>query len=276
MLSFNQWYANRPGSQFIVPVTEVARVYMNLLLVLLSEEYGYFIVDTDNGQAGCGLDEFRKSRGGHLHDDPGARRMMTLRDLDAAISDTALQEQGAVCQNMFLMEQAIGLGGGIQSVGSGRHLLGWEPQIYPGLGFLFAPSLVPGARSNPVGIPDIWEGPCPPFAPSMEAAVRNLVYSKFGASGIYPNPATWPWIPRKQEQEVQPHSARTVEAAIRFCEYVYRTYGRFPAHVDAFKTVIAFQAHHIDIGFYEKFYPQDALGETHRDHMSVWHGTEQK
>ena len=276
MLSFNQWYANRPGTQFIVPVTEIARVYMNLLLVLLSEEYGYFIVDTDNGNAGCGLDEFRKSRGGHLHDDPGARRIMTLRDLDAAISDTALQEQGAVCQNMFLMEQAVGLGGGIQSVGSGRHLLGWEPQIYPGLGFLFAPSLVPGSRSNPVGIPDIWEGPCPPFVPSIEAAVRNLVYSKFGASGIYPNPATWPWIPRKQDQEVQPHSGRTVEAAIRFCEYVYRTYGRFPAHVDAFKTVIAFQAHHVDVGFYEKFYPQEALGETHREHLSVWHGAEQK
>ena len=27
------------------------------------------------------------------------------------------------------MEQAIGLGGGIHSVGSGRHLLGWEPQV---------------------------------------------------------------------------------------------------------------------------------------------------
>ena len=61
--------------------------------------------------------------------------MMTLRDLDGAISDTALQEQAVVCQNMFLMEQAIGLGGGIHSVGSGRHLLGWEPQVFPGLGF---------------------------------------------------------------------------------------------------------------------------------------------
>ena len=31
MLSFNQWYANRPGSTYFIPVTEVASVYLNLL-----------------------------------------------------------------------------------------------------------------------------------------------------------------------------------------------------------------------------------------------------
>ena len=47
MLSFNQWYANRPGTLYLVPVTNVSTVYLNLLLTFLSEEYGYFIVDTD-------------------------------------------------------------------------------------------------------------------------------------------------------------------------------------------------------------------------------------
>ena len=63
MLSFNQWYTNRPGTLYILPVTEVARVYLNLLLVLLSEEYGYFIADSDHGNRGCGLDAFRKVEG---------------------------------------------------------------------------------------------------------------------------------------------------------------------------------------------------------------------
>lgn len=271
MLSFNQWYTNRPGTLYMLPVTEVARVYLNLLLVLLSEEYGYFFVDTDNGNASCGLDAFRRSRGGHLHDDPSTNRVMTLRDLDAAINDTALQEQGLVCQNLYLMTQAIGLGGGIQSVGSGRHLLGLEPQIFSGLGFTFQPSNVAGMRANPVGLAGLWEGPCPPFTSSIEEAVLSLVDSKFGLSGIYTTPTSRPWMNPDGESKIMPHEQRTIEAVIEFCNYVYRTYGRFPAHADAFKTVIAFQAHHVDVGFYDKFYPQDSIPQAHRDHFATWH-----
>jgi hypothetical protein len=271
MLSFNQWYTNRPGTLYMIPVTEVARVYLNLLLVLLSEEYGYFFVDTDNGQAACGLESFRRSRGGHLHDDPASNRMMTLRELDAAITDTALQEQGLVCQNLFLMTQAIGLGGGIQSVGSGRHLLGLEPQVFSGLGFSFQPSTVAGVRSNPVGMQDVWEGPCPPFVSSIEEAVLSLVDTKFGVSGLYTSPTSRPWGQADSGSQIMPHDQRTIEAVIQFCNYVYRTYGRFPAHADAFKSVIAFQAHHVDVGFYDRFYPQDTVPDAHRNHLAAWH-----
>lgn len=271
MLSFNQWYTNRPGTLYMIPVTEVARVYLNLLLVLLSEEYGYFFVDTDNGNTGCGLDAFRRSRGGHLHDDPSTNRVMTLRDLDAAINDTALQEQGLVCQNLFLMTQAVGLGGGIQSVGSGRHLLGLEPQIFSGLGFSFQPSSVAGVRSNPVGLANVWEGPCPPFTSSIEEAVLSLVDSKFGLGGIYTTATSRPWMNPEGGSKIVPHEQRTIEAVIEFCNYVYRTYGRFPAHADAFKTVIAFQAHHVDVGFYDKFYPNESVPQAQRDHFAAWH-----
>jgi len=271
MLSFNQWYANQPGSLYLIPVTDVASVYLNLLLVLLGEECGYFIVDGDNGNAPCGLESFRRSRGGHLYDDPAKRRTMTLRDLDGAISDTALQEQSIVCQNMFLMEQAIGLGGGIHSVGSGRHLLGWEPQTFQGLGFHFEASPVAGIRSNPVGIPQIWEGPCPPFATSMDQAVRALMTSKFGEGGPYSATGARPWTDSAPVNPIRPHSQQAVDATIAFCTYVMQRYGRFPAHVDAFKTIVAFQAHHVDPEFYDRFYPQSSLPEAHRDHVAAWH-----
>lgn len=271
MLSFNQWYANRPGTLYLIPVTDIASVYLNLLLALFSEECGYFMVDSDNGNAPCGLDAFRRSRGGHLHDDAGKRRTMTLRDLDGAIGDTALQEQAVACQNMYLMEQAIGLGGGIHSVGSGRHLLGWEPQIFPGLGFHFAQSTVPGVRSNPAGVPHIWEGACPPFASSMEEAVLQLVASKFADGGAYSPTGSRPWTDSFKDSPIRQHDQKTIDATVAFCNYVMRTYGRFPAHVDAFKTVIAFQAHHIDPAFYDRFYPQPSLPAAHRDHLSAWH-----
>ena len=275
MLSFNQWYANRPGSTYFIPVTEIATVYLNLLLVLLSDEYGYFIVDTDNGNEACGLDRFKKSRGGHLHDDPTKRRTMTLRDLDSAISDTAVQEQGIVAEHIFLMEQAMGLGGGIHSVGSGRHLLGIEPHLVPGLGFQFHMPANGPRRPNPIGLPGIWEAPCPPLIGSMEAAVLNLIDSKFGSSGIYVTPDTQPWNNPAVKPQIPRHSEQGIAATIAFCEYVVQTYGRFPAHVDAFKSIVACQAHHLDLNFYDRYYPPSALSRSHHEHLMAWHEGEE-
>jgi hypothetical protein len=271
MLPFNQWYTNRPGTTLFMPVTNVALLYLNLLLMLFSEECGYFIVDTDNAGAACGLDSFRKSTGGHLHDDLAKRRMFSLRELDAAIAETAIQEQGIMCEHLSLMEQALGLGGGIQSVGSGRHLLGMEPNIYPGLGFRFAVPLGRPLRANPVGLPDLWEGPTPPFAGSMTEAVTQLIESKFGPNGTYRKATDQPWLRSTANQDVPEHSPRAMDATIAFTEYVWHTYGRFPAHADAFKSVVACQAHHLDEDFYAAFYPPGALSETHRDHMHAWH-----
>ena len=271
MLPFNQWYTNRPGTTLFMPVTNIASLYLNLLLMMFSEETGYFIVDTDNGNAGCGLDAFRKSAGGHLHDDLKARRMFSLRELDAAICETAIQEQGIICEHIALMQQALGLGGGIQSVGSGRHLLGMEPHIYPGLGFHFVVPPGKPLRANPVGIPQVWEGPTPPFVPSMREAVTNLVASKFGPDGTFRKPQEQPWVRPDTAQQVPRHSERAIEATIAFAEYVLATYGRFPAHADACKSIVACQTHHLDEDFYATFYPDSALPDAHREHMHTWH-----
>ena len=46
-MSFNQWYVNRPGTLYFIPVTDIASVYVNLLLALFSSECGYFVVDPE-------------------------------------------------------------------------------------------------------------------------------------------------------------------------------------------------------------------------------------
>lgn len=272
MLAFNQWYTNQPGTTYFMPVTNVASVYINLLLALFSEEFGYFVVDTDNGSSGCGLDAFRKSRGGHLNDDIAMRRMMTLRELDSSISDTAIQEQGIVCEHIFLMQQALGLGGGIQSVGSGRHLLGMEPPLFPGLGFQFSTPMGPSIRPNPIGLAELWAGPCPPFVANMEEAVLGAVAMKFGKEGTYRNGSGTPWTLPESAIAFPTHSEQAIAATIAFCEYVHRTYGRFPAHTDAFKSIVACQAHHIDVDFYDTFYPDGSLPQAQCEHMAQFHG----
>lgn len=272
MPSFNQWYTNRPGSTWFLPVTHVTELYLNLLMVLFSEEAGYFVVDTDNGHEPCGLERFRGSRGGHLYDDPGKRRTMSLRELDAMITTLAVQEQGILCQNMLLMQQALGLGGGMQSIGSGRHLLGMEPQVCKGLGFDFVYPTRPGVRPCPLGLAGVWEGYVDPSSTSMASAVRRVFESKFGEHGVYRNGQTPPWRNPEVAQEIQPHSERAIEAAMAMATYVLQTYGRFPAHADAFHMVVACQAHHLDLEFYDAFYSESTLPLAHRNHMAQWHG----
>jgi hypothetical protein len=55
------------------------------------------------------------------------------------------------------------------------------------------------------------------------------------------------------------YSDRAIAATIAYCEYIYRRYGRFPANSGPFRTVLAYQAHHLDGAFYDRFYRDDAL-----------------
>jgi hypothetical protein len=197
-----------------------------------------------------------------------------LRIGASAISDTAVQEQGIVAEHIFLMEQAMGLGGGIHSVGSGRHLLGIEPHLFQGLGFQFEMPVHGPRRPNPVGLPGIWEAPCPPLIGSMEEAVLSLIESKFGSGGIYMTSDRQPWNNPEIKPQIPRHSEQGIAATIAFCEYVIRTYGRFPAHVDAFKSIVACQAHHLDLSFYDRYYPPSALSPSHHEHVTAWHDGE--
>jgi hypothetical protein len=67
------------------------------------------------------------------------------------------------------------------------------------------------------------------------------------------------------------YSDRTIAATIAYCDYVYKRYGRFPAASGPFRTVVAYQAHHLDTGFYDRFYQVAALDEKQREHDQGWH-----
>ena len=49
---------------------------------------------------------------------------------------------------------------------------------------------------------------------------------------------------------------------------------RFPAYSAPFRTVLAHQATHVDVDFYDRFYHPDALSETQRQHTDRWHDPE--
>ncbi len=56
------------------------------------------------------------------------------------------------------------------------------------------------------------------------------------------------------QAQIAPPSDRAIRATIAHCEYIYRRYGRFPVGNGPFRTVLAYQAHHLDDDFYHQFY----------------------
>jgi hypothetical protein len=114
---------------------------------------------------------------------------------------------------------------------------------------------------------------CPPYYPSMEAAVRAVVDFKFGADGVFRGGARFSlWRdPASIEKTAKPPSAAAQDATIAYCEYVHRRYGRFPAYAPPLRTILGFQAGHVDLSFYDRFYRPEALSETQRQHRELWH-----
>ncbi|HKU28226.1 MAG TPA: hypothetical protein VJQ54_22350, partial [Candidatus Sulfotelmatobacter sp.] len=107
---------------------------------------------------------------------------------------------------------------------------------------------------------------CPPYYRSMEEAVRAFVDTKFGVRGSYRGEAAASsWMnPESCAGKIPAVSGAALAATISYCDYVFRRYGRFPAYTAPFRTVIGFQACHVDVDFYDRFYSADSIPENVR------------
>lgn len=270
---FNKWSANLPGTSYFLPVAELSQFYINVMLAAFSEEFAYFVVDERNGFKPAGLAKFARSRGGHLYDNPQAGRFGTAGMLEGWICEFSAIEQGGILQNLGLMSQALGVGGFPHFA---AHPFGW-PQA---LGFRMEP--IPFSRTIGAGavmtmllkalkkdlpVPTavglerngetLIKPYCPPYYRTMEEAVLAVVDYKFaqGSGTARDGGAHTAWRDGAAVQAGIPrYSDRTIAATIAYCEYVFNRYGRFPSNYGPFRTVLAYQAHHLDAGFYERFY----------------------
>src|SRR5450755_2395869 len=275
---FNQWSANVSGSTYFIPVNELTALYLNILLSAFSSDFNYFVVDERNQFRPAGIARFAKSKGGPLRDDPRDGCFATVGFLESWLFELAAVEQGAMVQNLGLMGQALGLGGFPHFA---AHPFGWvralgfrmeEPNFsrVAGIGPVLKTALRLMRRDVPVptgiglecGGEVLLKPYCPPYYPSMAAAVRAFVDSKFatGTGSFRDDGAATGWQDPKQVQAGIPeYSATAVDATIGYCEYVHGRYGRFPAACGPFRTVLAYQAHRLDQDFYARFYREDAV-----------------
>ena len=275
--AFNKWSANLPGTTYFLPVAELSAFYINIMLTAFSESFAYFMLDDHNGYKPAGIGPFARSKGGHLNDDPAAGRVGTIGMLESWLYEFAALEQGGVLQNLGLMTQALGLGGfshfaahpftWMQALGFRMEAppfsktIGAGPVMKLALKALGKDVPVPTAVGLERGDEVLIKPYCPPYYRTMEEAVLAFIDYKFaqGTGTFRDGGAATAWQDGAAVQAGIPgYSDQAIAATIAYCEYVYNRYGRFPAGSGPFRSVLAYQAHHLDLGFYDTFYKPGA------------------
>ena len=153
---------------------------------------------------------------------------MSLYDLEVRILTGLNVEQAFICQNMSLALQALGLGGWTFTGLIPRFTLGSNPELFKGLGFRFEqPKSGP---TRPVGKDGIFEGYCPPYYKTMSDAFDKMDEHKWAA---WDSKKPFPYEEPDKHLVQAPRPTDTTNEIVKsVADYIYNTYGSFPAFVD--------------------------------------------
>ncbi|MDQ6660985.1 MAG: hypothetical protein M3Z24_08475 [Chloroflexota bacterium] len=280
---FNKWSANVSGTTYFLPIAELSGLFINVLLAGLSEGVGSFVVDERHNFQPAGIARFARSKGGYLHDGLTEGRTVTLGFLDMWMYEFAAVEQGAILQNLALMTEALGLGGfphlashpfaWFQALDFRMteipfsHTIGAGPLMKGLLRMLKKDIPMPTAIGLERDGQVLLKPFCPPYYRTMEEAVLAYVDYKYaqGQGTLRDGGAATSWRDGATVQAGIPrYSDQTIAATIACCEYVYSRYGRIPGTNGPFRNLMAYQAHHLDVDFYRKFYRPEVVNEIDR------------
>ncbi|MEX0683848.1 MAG: hypothetical protein WD904_02500 [Dehalococcoidia bacterium] len=267
---FNWWNSNQPGSTLFMPVSDVTWEYINVLMLLMDEPNSFYPYDDMNGNAEP-LKEWADK--GYLD----RTRPYALSGLESSMRMiTSGTEQAFMLQNMYLGLQAMGLGGWIYTSSV-------APFVFALMGFHFEIPQKTGPRAPlfpeagpapvPVGLDGHFQAYCPPYYPDMASASQAIFDAKWGGRGIYKEEGGPAAVKDRQSLDklVNKTPDWCLEATKAFTQYIWETYGRFPATVDPMEMNIWFQAHHLETDFYDEYYQPGAYHQAVKDHMGVWH-----
>ena len=267
----NLWASNMLGSTLFLPICDVTFSLIGLIAQFVDPRlerfaaangHGVNIVDDRFGFRPAGTEAWVKS--GFRDQDS----TLALSHLERQACYFMFSEPAAICQNMLLTTEAIGLGGWM-------HCGILSQEIFEALGFtIVAPKEKPGLP-NPVGLDRVFQAYCPPYFDSMDAAV-DAVLSALLQEPPAPETTDGSPVPYRISRGDHRNAAVAVsEEGIActkaVCNYIHQTYGRFPGTVDAMHLMWLMQAHHLDTDYYDRFFRPGAYGSTHAEHMAKWH-----
>ena len=278
LFAFNHRIPNSDGTTLFMPITDITRQCISAMLLYFDRPHGYYLIDTALGNDP--LREFVKTG---LLDPTHAVDFYEFERWQMV--DANGVEQGLMVGNLMHATQAMGLGGHPFSGGKGRVTMGGERYWHEiggsgpcgSLGFTMhqIPDDAPlgAGESIPVGLPGILEGAIPPFFKSMDAAVDSVVDIRWGKHGLFSDESrAIPWTNRQVIDQMPRPGDEAIAATKVMCNYIWETYGRFPATIDPMLMTVWYQAQHLDLDFYAKYYPAEVIPDRVRNHMHDWHG----
>jgi hypothetical protein len=259
----NPWCVNRPGSTLVIPVADLARHHVAALCYLVQ-----------NGA--CFSDDIHKCAV------PGIERFKGLVDIENPYPLTFVEqltlneatvEIATSCYAGMLMLQATGLGGWMFDGISPLSVLGASgDREVPGLGFRFDTD-ERWPLPNVTGLPGVLEGHCPPHYQNMRAAVEAVVERKFGRGGPFHAATPGPYRQTGRIRgSAKLHNEEFIDCVTTMADYVYDRFGKFPGTVPTMHVLMYLQAHHLDLGYYDKYFGPGAYLHTHAQHQELWHG----
>lgn len=263
VLNHMQWNTNKPGMTVFMPIVDFSAEYINLLLGAFQGE-GYQLIDDLKGRpAGIG----KWIDNGDLNGPEVPMSSFEYFMYNACIAPAFLS-----LQNMQLTAEAMGLGSIPVAGYTSIIMLGGTPAA-KGFGARFEEDK--SGRPNCVGIDQFYETFCPPYK-SMDDAVEAFTECKFGSCGMFGDGYEGPHSHKDREAVLPGYDKitdRTIQITKDYCNYIYDTYGRFPATFDTIAMPMWLQTHHIDLDWYDKFQVEGIIDENHRRHMERWHST---
>ena len=258
----NIWCANAPGSLLVMPVSDLAQ-YM-IASMCYSVLNGSCLYDDVNDRRIPGMDRFKNLVD---VDSPSPFTGMERNTMASCATEISIS-----CYAGMLMLQPMGLGGWMYSGIDSFAVLGasGDPNVR-GLGFRYDKD-ERWQSANPTGLPGVFEAYTPPHYANMREAVEAYARRKFGPGGPFHESTPGPWRDSAAvRSSVDPHSDEFKDCVALMAQYVYDTFGRFPATVPAMYSQMFLQAHHLDLEFYDRHFAPGAYLETHARHMERWH-----
>ena len=267
----NLWDSNMPGSTLFMPVVDVSRALIGLIAQFVDarlerftakDSRGSFVVDDRFNCRPAGTQEWVKN--GFLD----AEKILPLSVLERQACYYMFAEPAVICQNMFLATEALGVGGWMHC--------GFTSQgMFEALKFRIVKPSASGL-GNPVGVDGVFQAHCPPYFPTMDAAVDASLGPLLRRKRIEPEPTPTGPVPHLiSDTEYREGTVDISEEGFActksVCNYIYETHGRFPGSLDAMHLMWFMQAHHLDLDFYDKFFRPGSYGPTHAAHMRTWH-----
>ena len=262
----NTWNVNKPGSTLVIPVTDLSAGLINILFFYMRRGHRYNFLDELKNMRPAGTQKWISE--GFLNKD----KSLNLIEAEIRFASGYIAEQPLLCQNINLIQQALGLGGWLFTGFASRYMLGAAPNC-KGLGFRCIDSEHTdsdwGSTVNklPVGLDGHFVGFCPPYYANMNDAVDAFNEMKW-SNWKHEN------MPYKESEAildaVKKPTKKEIMVVKDLCNYIYETYGSFPAFSDTMFTRMMVQSHIIDTDFYDKFYPEGAYSKKHKSHKENW------